>query len=88
MRDAAATDAGAAEVWDQLQADRLAGMTAFAGHLHQGGYLRAGVSAEEARDVLWTHNSVEVWDLLVNRGAGPTSASVNGWARQLIAALL
>jgi AcrR family transcriptional regulator len=88
VRDAAATDAGAAEVWNQLDADRLAGMTAFAGHLHQGGYLREGVSEEEARDVLWTHNSVEVWDLLVNR-RGWTNERFGHWVgRQLIAALL
>ncbi|MGZ4666581.1 MAG: hypothetical protein ACXV5Q_16480 [Frankiaceae bacterium] len=25
------------------------------------------MSTEEARDVLWVHNSVELWDLLVNQ---------------------
>ena len=88
VRDAAATDAGAAELWAQLQAERLTGMTAYATHLHEGGYLRDGVSLEEARDVLWTHNSVELWDLLV-RQRGWTDERFGGWVgRQLIAALL
>jgi hypothetical protein len=88
VRDAAATDAGAAQVWNQLDAERLAGMTAFAGHLFQGGYLRDGVSMEEARDVLWTHNSVEVWDLLVNR-RGWSNERFGRWVgQQLITALL
>ena len=66
-------------VWAQLQAERLTGMTAFA-TTSRGGFLRAGVSKNEARDVLWTHNSVELWDLLVRHGAGPTTASVAGSA--------
>jgi AcrR family transcriptional regulator len=88
VRDAAAADPGAAGVWQQLQGERLTGMTAFARHLHEGDHLRPGVSVNEARDVLWTYNSVELWDLLVNQ---------RGWAyrrfgrwigQQLIAALI
>lgn len=88
VRDAASTDAGAAGVWQQLQAERLVGMTVFAQHLHDGGYLRQGVSPDEARDVLWTHNSVELWDLLVNQ-RGWTAARFGTWVgEQLCAALL
>lgn len=88
VRDAAASDAGGAEVWDQLQQERLAGMTAFASHLHAGGHLRAGVSMEEARDVLWAHTSVELWDLLVNRRGWDPERFGTWVAGQLIAALL
>lgn len=88
VRDAAATDAGAADVWAALQAERLTGMTAFAGHLHDGGHLREGVSKAEARDVLWVHNSVELWDLLVNQ-RGWSNKRFGRWiGQQLIAALL
>lgn len=88
IRDAATSDAGAAGVWADLQQERLTGMTAFAGHLHEGGHLRPGVSAEEARDVLWAHTSVELWDLLV-RQRGWSQERFGGWvAGQLIAALL
>jgi AcrR family transcriptional regulator len=88
VRDAAATDASAGTVWEQLQAERLTGMTAFAAHLAGAGCLRADVSPDEARDVLWTYNSVELWDLLVEqRGWSPDR--FGAWvAHQLIAALL
>jgi AcrR family transcriptional regulator len=72
-REAAASDPEAAEVWDQMVTERLTGMTEFARHLHDGGHLRADISVEEARDVLWTFNSVELYDLLVLQ---------RGWAKQ------
>lgn len=88
VRAAAVSDNGASELWEQLQAERLTGMTAFAGHLHDGGFLRKGVSRNEARDVLWTHNSVELWDLLVAQ-RGWSNARFGRWVgQQLIAALL
>lgn len=88
VRAAAVADPGAADVWQQLQAERLTGMTAFARHLHDGGYLRAGVSMPEARDVLWTYNSVEIWDLLVNE-RGWANKRYGRWVgRQLVTALL
>jgi AcrR family transcriptional regulator len=88
VRDAAASDAAAAEVWAQLQAERLHGMTMFADDLHNHGHLREGVTREEARDVLWLHNSLEVWDLLVTQ-RGWTPKRYGDWiAHQLIAALL
>jgi AcrR family transcriptional regulator len=88
VKEAAATDRGAAEVWEELQQERLTGMTAFATHLHEGGHLRRGVSMEEARDVLWTHNSVELWELLV-RLRGWSNERYGAWVgRQLVAALL
>lgn len=88
VRDAAAVDGGAAEVWQRLQAERLTGMTHFAQHLKSERFLRRGVSVAEARDVLWAHNSVELWDLLV-RQRGWTAARYGRWVgNQLIAALL
>ena len=63
-------------------------MTVFAKHLHDGGFLRDGVSKNEARDVLWTHNSVELWDLLVAQ-RGWSNQRFGRWiGRQLVAALL
>jgi AcrR family transcriptional regulator len=88
VREAAASDAAAAEVWEQLQQERLTGMTAFATHLHEGGHLRDGVSMEEARDVLWVHNSLELWELLV-RLRGWSEERFGRWVgQQLVAALL
>ena len=67
VRAAAASDPGAAGVWDQMLAERLTGMTHFAQNLHEGGHLRAGVSFEDARDILWTYNAAEWYELLVLR---------------------
>lgn len=65
IRDAAAVDPDARTVWAELQAERLKGMAQFARALHGAGHLRAGVSIAEARDVLWTYNSAELFELLV-----------------------
>jgi AcrR family transcriptional regulator len=88
VRDAAATDKAAAEVWEQLQQERLTGMTAFAQHLRDGRHLRDGVSWQEARDVLWTHNSVELWDLIVQQRGWSTKRYGKWIGQQLVAALL
>jgi AcrR family transcriptional regulator len=86
--DAAANDPDAAAVWEQLQDERLRGMTMFATALHAEGHLRDGVSRVEARDVLWTYNSAELYRLLViERGWSPKR--YGRWiAAALIAALL
>lgn len=87
-RDAASGDPAAAAVWDQIQQERLTGMGQFARHLHAGGQLPADTAVEEARDILWTFTSPELWDLLViQRGWTPTR--YGHWlAGMLTAALL
>ncbi len=87
VRAAAASDPGAAGVWDQLEAERLAGMALFARHLDDGGHLRPGVSADEARDVLWTYNSPELYSLLVLR-RGWTAPRYGRWVADALAAAL
>jgi len=64
---AGAADPELAEVWTQLEDERLAGMGRLAGMLADRGALRPGLSVEEARDLLWTLNSLAVHDLLVLR---------------------
>jgi AcrR family transcriptional regulator len=87
-RAAAAADPEAAGVWDQLQAERLAGMTLFAHALHRDGLLRQDVPVEEARDLLWTCNSPELYELLVLQ-RGWTPQRYGRWlADTLTAALL
>ena len=69
---AAATDPELAELWAQIEKERLGGMGRFARLLADRGVLRPGLSAEEARDLLWTLNSLAVHDLLVRqRGWSP-----------------
>lgn len=87
VRDAAASDAGAASVLEQLKVERLTGMTAFAEHLHQSKVLRKGVSAADARDVLWLFTSPEIYEQLVlERGWSPKRFGT--WLTQQLTAAL
>jgi hypothetical protein len=52
-------------VWQQLQTERLSGMAAFAADLVGTGQVRDDVSADAARDLLWTMTSVAIYELLV-----------------------
>jgi AcrR family transcriptional regulator len=87
VRAAGAGDPEVAAVWDQMSSERLYGMTEFARHLYNGGYLRAGVTLEEARDVLWTYNSVELYDLLVLQ-RGWTPERYGAWVAGALACAL
>ena len=72
IHSAATTDPEARRVWRQLQNETLRAMNLFARSLSAEGHLRSGVSAAEARDVLWTYNSAELYQLLViERGWSP-----------------
>lgn len=88
IRDAASSDPDAGAVWAELQAERLRGMTLFARALHDEGHLRPEISTIAARDVLWTYNSAELFQLLViERGWSPKR--YGRWvADALIAALI
>ena len=88
IRDAAASDPEARVVWAELQAERLKGMTMFARDLHDDGHLRPGVSANEARDVLWTCNSAELFQLLVLERGWPPERYGRWVAEVLISALI
>jgi AcrR family transcriptional regulator len=69
---AAATDPQLAELWAQIEQERLQGMGRFARLLADRGVLRPGLPVTEARDLLWTLNSLAVHDLLVlQRGWSP-----------------
>jgi AcrR family transcriptional regulator len=88
VRAAGGGDAEVAAVWNQMTKERLIGMTEFARRLYEGKHLRADVTLEEARDVLWTYNSVELYDLLVLQ-RGWTPERYGAWvARALASALL
>lgn len=87
-RDAASGDPTAAAVWEQIQQQRLTGMSQFARHLHAGGHLPAGTTVEDARDILWTLTSPELWELLVVRREWTPTRYGHWLARMLTAALL
>jgi AcrR family transcriptional regulator len=88
VRAAAAVDPSVGDIWQQMLTERLTGMTMLARHLEAGGHLRSGVSLEEARDVLWTYISTEVYELLVLHREWPPERYVRWVVDALIAALL
>lgn len=71
IRTAAATDPEMAALHEEAESARLERMEHNARHLYERGHLRKDVTLEEARDVLWTYSSPELYELLVQR---------RGWA--------
>ena len=86
VRVAADTDPDAAALWDRLGRERLEGMTMFAHDLEPS--LRPGVTADDARDLLWAHNSPEFWDLLVRQRGWSPARFADHLEQALIDALL
>jgi len=64
-RDAAHADHAAADVWEGMREETLTAMTYFAQDLASTGRLRASLTVDEVRDVLWTYHSPECYELLV-----------------------
>jgi AcrR family transcriptional regulator len=65
MRAAAVNDQEMAALLEDIESDRLKRMRHHARYLKDRGYLRGGVSAAEAADVLWVCSSAELYELLV-----------------------
>jgi AcrR family transcriptional regulator len=87
-REAAASDPAAAEVYDAIREERLGRMVGFAEFLRDAGALRDGVTIDEARDVLWTYNSAEIWELLVVKRRWKPARYGHWIGDALVAALL
>jgi AcrR family transcriptional regulator len=79
VRAAAATDPDMAALLQAHSQSREARARHHASFLKQRGYLREGVSLDEAADVLWTCTSDELYDLLVVQ---------RGWSRPRFATFL
>ena len=62
-------------------------MSRFAQHLLETGALRPDVSLDEARDVLWTLNSHEVYRMLV-RERGWSQKRYRAWLAGMLASAL
>jgi hypothetical protein len=87
IKSVATVDPDIAEVWRTMQNERLAGMTAFAAHLQASGSLRDGVDAARARDLLWTYNAVEIYELVAIERGWDVARYRDFVAESLIAAL-
>lgn len=88
VRAAAAADPSARAVLDQLNQERLSGMTAFSQHLHESKVLRKGLQARDALDVLWLFTAPETYERLVIERSWTTRRFGRWIAQQLCAALL
>jgi len=88
LRDAAGADAVAADLYTELDGNRLARMTDNARSLIGGGRLRAGLRLRDVRDVLWLYSSPELFDLLVRRRGWSVRRYSEFIAAAMIAALL
>jgi AcrR family transcriptional regulator len=87
LRDGAAGDEELARMLERNSSDRLAGMRRFAEHLAERGALAPGLGVERAGDVLWTLNSSELFDMIVEeRGWSPEQ--YGSWVAALLAGAL
>jgi AcrR family transcriptional regulator len=88
MREAAPSDEQLAATFEQHNRERLQAMGRFAAMLGSRNALGEDVSVTRARDILWTMNSTDVYDLLVT-ARGWTPGEYGTWiADTLTAALL
>ena len=67
MRALAITDDEIANLLERTEQERLERMRHHARFLEARGYLRDGVSVDEATDMLWICSSLEIYELLVVR---------------------
>src|SRR5829696_8111446 len=65
MKSAASSDPQLAELAAEVDEQRLRRMARNARTLHDRRQLRQGVTLREARDILWTYSSPELFELLV-----------------------
>ena len=68
VRAAAAADPKIAKLWSELKRQRLVGAARMAEHLAGARLLRADLSVERARDLIWVAIAPEIDGLLVERG--------------------
>jgi AcrR family transcriptional regulator len=68
IRDAAATDAAAATVRDELMAELHRGMTMFATRLVEDGGVRPDLTVDDVADILYAYVSLDFFELLISRG--------------------
>ena len=88
IRSAAGTDPEMADLLVEVDDQRLRRMEQNARTLYERGDLRPGITLEQARDVLWTSSSPELYELLVLRRGWSMDRFAAFEADLMIAALL
>ncbi|MGI8756693.1 MAG: TetR/AcrR family transcriptional regulator [Acidimicrobiales bacterium] len=88
LRDASATEPEARQVWREISDRRAANMRKLVRDLSATDGLRAGVSIDEAADMIWATNSAELYVLLTGeRGWSPDHYErwlADTWCRLLL----
>jgi AcrR family transcriptional regulator len=88
VREAAATEPEAEEVWQEISQRRAANMRRLIGDIRDTGGLREDLSINQAADVVWVMNSSEVYVLLTQeRGWSPARFErwlADAWCRLLL----
>lgn len=67
VRAAATADAEAAEVWERISDERLAGSRRIVDHLRERGGLRSDLAPDAAADAIWVLNDPSIFHALVHR---------------------
>lgn len=88
IKSAASTDPQIAELLKEVDDQRLRRMERNAWTLHDRRHLRPGMTLVEARDILWTYSSPELFELLVGRRGWSVERFGGFVTDQLISALL
>jgi AcrR family transcriptional regulator len=88
LNDAASTESEARVVWNQINQQRADNLRELAREVRDAGGLRAGLSIEEAADIIWATSSSAVYALLTLQRGWSTEAFeawlVDSWRRLLI----
>ncbi|HEX3461047.1 MAG TPA: TetR/AcrR family transcriptional regulator [Acidimicrobiales bacterium] len=88
VREAAATEPEAEEVWQEISQRRAANMRRLIGDIRDTGGFREDLSINQAADVVWVMNSSEVYVLLTQeRGWSPARFErwlADAWCRLLL----
>jgi AcrR family transcriptional regulator len=88
VRAAAAADPEMAGLRAELEQGRLSRMTGNADRLAAAGHLRAGLTAQEAGEVMWAYSSPELYELLVLDRGWPLARYAAFISDAMVAALL
>ncbi|MEP7201720.1 MAG: TetR/AcrR family transcriptional regulator [Ilumatobacteraceae bacterium] len=88
LRDASSTEPEARQVWREISDRRAENMRKLARSLRESGGLRAGLSIDQAADIIWATNSSELFVLLtIERGWLPKRYErwlADSWCRLLL----
>ncbi len=88
IKSAASSDPQIAALLVEVDEQRLERMERNARTLHDRHHLRPGMTLGEARDILWTYSSPELFELLVGKRGWPVERFAGFVTHQLISALL